>query len=217
MKNRTKNIFGFTLIEVMVSLAIFSVVAVVAAGALLRILDSNKKAQSIQAAITNLNFALESMSRELRTGTKYQCNSIGVGSIDGYDMTSTNCVQSSSANPNGSYIAFRSAKSCASPSYYLAYEYRFKPVISAAGTFTLEKAEQSLTNCSSHAAIQDSDFVPVISSNNVTITGYNIAVKFTNGSSEYPLATIRISGYTGVREKDRTYFSVETAASARVP
>ena len=46
---------GFTLIEIIVSLGLFAIVAIVAAGALLKILDSNKKAQSIQNTMTNLS------------------------------------------------------------------------------------------------------------------------------------------------------------------
>ncbi len=59
---------GFTLIEMIVSLAIFSVVAVVALGAMMRIMSANQKAQAIQSAVTNLGFALEAMSREMRVG-----------------------------------------------------------------------------------------------------------------------------------------------------
>lgn len=62
---------GFTLVEMMVSLAIFSVVMVVALGAFLKIVDVNKRAQSIESAVNNLNFTMEAMSRELRTGRQY--------------------------------------------------------------------------------------------------------------------------------------------------
>ncbi|MEK7501416.1 MAG: type II secretion system protein [Patescibacteria group bacterium] len=72
---------GFTLIEMVVSLAIFSVVAVIALGALMRIISANQKAQAIQAAVTNVNFALESMSRELRLATKLTPSSGTIDSI----------------------------------------------------------------------------------------------------------------------------------------
>jgi len=41
---------GFSLIEILVSIAIFSVVMVTAAGALLATIDANHKAQAIQLA-----------------------------------------------------------------------------------------------------------------------------------------------------------------------
>ena len=213
---------GFTLVEMMVSMAIFAVVAMVAAGALIRIIDANKKAQSIQTAMTNLNFALESLSREMRTGTKYQC---GAGSLpaDGYTLAAGSCSEDSNSQA-GSYVTFVSAEpalgATCSSQYNLAYEYIFKPLNTSPVTYVLEKArQQKSTNdlCSHPASIStpllnaDGDFSPIISPTNVTITGYNIKVS----GSQYPLASIRISGYTGVIEKDRTYFTVQTAASTR--
>jgi prepilin-type N-terminal cleavage/methylation domain-containing protein len=65
---------GFTLIEVMVSVAIFSVVMVMALGALLALSTADRKAESLKAAINNLNFALDAMSRSIRTGTNYHCD-----------------------------------------------------------------------------------------------------------------------------------------------
>jgi prepilin-type N-terminal cleavage/methylation domain-containing protein len=59
---------GFTLIELMVASSIFIIVMVVAIGAVLSIVDANRKAQSINSVMTNLNFAVETMVREINTG-----------------------------------------------------------------------------------------------------------------------------------------------------
>ena len=64
---------GFTLIEIMVAVSIFAMVMVVAVGAVLSIVAANKKAQALNSVITNLNFALEGMMRDLRTGYDYDC------------------------------------------------------------------------------------------------------------------------------------------------
>ena len=72
MKNQ-----GFSLIEILVSIAIFSVVMITAAGALLATIDANPKAQAIQLAMNNLGFALESMSRVIREGNTYHCDDSG--------------------------------------------------------------------------------------------------------------------------------------------
>lgn len=68
---------GFTLIEMIVSLALFSVVVTVAIGALLVLVGSNEDLQGEQSVMTNLSFALDSMTREIRTGTRYYCVSAG--------------------------------------------------------------------------------------------------------------------------------------------
>src|SRR3569832_199477 len=66
---------GFTLIEMLVSTAIFAIVMVIALGALLAMSESDRKAQSLKAVINNLNFSLDSMSRSVRTGTGLNCGS----------------------------------------------------------------------------------------------------------------------------------------------
>jgi len=66
---------GFTLIEMMVSLALFTVVITIAAGAFLSLIGNNGKLQGEQSVMTTLSFALDSMSREIRTGSHYYCRS----------------------------------------------------------------------------------------------------------------------------------------------
>lgn len=64
---------GFTLIEVMVSVSIFAIILTVGIGSLLTINNAYRKSQSERVVIDNLNFTLESMSREIRVGTQYEC------------------------------------------------------------------------------------------------------------------------------------------------
>lgn len=68
---------GFTLIELLVSIGLFSVVAVIVAGVTSSIIDSNKKAQTITSVTNNLNYTLESMTREIKTGTGLDVNGTG--------------------------------------------------------------------------------------------------------------------------------------------
>lgn len=64
---------GFTLIEMIVSVAIFATVVLIAVGALLSIIDVNRKANELRVVMENLNFAIESIARDVRTGTDYGC------------------------------------------------------------------------------------------------------------------------------------------------
>ncbi len=66
---------GFTLIELIVSLGVFSTVVTIAVGALLVLVAANQQLQSEQSVMTNVSFALDSMTREIRTGTDYYCDS----------------------------------------------------------------------------------------------------------------------------------------------
>jgi prepilin-type N-terminal cleavage/methylation domain-containing protein len=201
--SRKKN-KGFTLVEMIVSLALFSVVATVSLGALIKIVSANKKAQTLHATITNLNFALETMSREMRVGTKYDC----------YDFSDP--VGPELRNPpysctlvNNQQIAFESSRELpyGATTCHPIIAYRFVNAGSGAGT--IEKAEQE----SCGEVLYDEQFVPLISLEDVTITDVRLSVT----PDDYPLAFIKISGTAGQREREKTDFTVQTAISARLP
>lgn len=73
---------GFTLIEIMVSMSIFIIVMVVATGAVLSAVDANRKAQALGSVMNNLNVALESMVRDVRTGSLYTVGSNSIAFTD---------------------------------------------------------------------------------------------------------------------------------------
>lgn len=61
---------GFTLVEMMVSVSIFSIVVMIALGAILTILDANRKARTLTEVMNNLNFSVEMITRSLKTGVE---------------------------------------------------------------------------------------------------------------------------------------------------
>lgn len=71
------NTQGFTLIELMVSVTIFIIVMTISLGALLSISTAERKAEAVKTLMNNLNFALESMTRTIRTGYDYDCGGTG--------------------------------------------------------------------------------------------------------------------------------------------
>jgi prepilin-type N-terminal cleavage/methylation domain-containing protein len=76
-----KTTTGFTLIEMMVSVALFAIVVMISMTAILSVVDSNKRAQAMKSVMNNLNFALETMTRSLKTGTGMtfsNCTGIGI-------------------------------------------------------------------------------------------------------------------------------------------
>ena len=73
LKDRIKNNKGFTLVEMLVSITLFSFVITIALGSLFTILKANEKTKVMKTVINNLNIALESMSREIRVGYEYSC------------------------------------------------------------------------------------------------------------------------------------------------
>lgn len=84
-----KNNKGFTLIEMLVAVALFSIVLVVAMGAILTVIDANRKAQTLSSVMTNLNFAIESMTRSIKTGVDPELSGSGqIITVDANDLSS---------------------------------------------------------------------------------------------------------------------------------
>lgn len=88
---------GFTLFEMIVAVAVFSVAAIIGVGALLSISDAQEKSISLRAVQDNLNFALETMGKEIRTGSSFHC---GVD-INDFSTTPRDC---SSGGPSFTFI-----------------------------------------------------------------------------------------------------------------
>lgn len=65
---------GYTLLEMIVSLGIFSLVMVVVTGAYLTLISLDRQARAQNQLVASLSFAVESMARNIRTGTDYACN-----------------------------------------------------------------------------------------------------------------------------------------------
>ncbi|MBP6868495.1 MAG: type II secretion system protein [Candidatus Pacebacteria bacterium] len=74
---RTSQHRGYTLLEMMISLTIFSLVMVLATGALFAFVSGDRKSRSTNDVTNNLTFAMESMTRSIRTGTNFQCGGQG--------------------------------------------------------------------------------------------------------------------------------------------
>lgn len=73
---------GFTLIEMMVAVALFSVVMLVATTALLSLMNATRKAQALQSVMNNLNTALDGMVRAVRMGDEYYCGGTSAATND---------------------------------------------------------------------------------------------------------------------------------------
>lgn len=87
---------GYTIIETMIAVSVFLIVVVMGIGALLNVHLINKKSQSMRSIMDSLSFAMEDMSRNIRTGYNYHC----IGSASNLDQPE-DCI-----NGQGQGIAF---------------------------------------------------------------------------------------------------------------
>ncbi|MDB4992019.1 MAG: putative Type pilus pilin [Parcubacteria group bacterium] len=70
---------GFTLVELIVSIGLFTIVVTIAMSAYLSLISLDRKARATNDLVSNLSFVMESMSRNIRTGTSYACGGYGSG------------------------------------------------------------------------------------------------------------------------------------------
>jgi prepilin-type N-terminal cleavage/methylation domain-containing protein len=73
MKNKLKVNKGFTLVEMLIAVSLFVVVATISIGAILSVFDANRKAQSSKTVVDNLDLSVENMARAVRFGSSYYC------------------------------------------------------------------------------------------------------------------------------------------------
>lgn len=76
MLNKNKFVYnkGFSLIEILISTAIFTFVMVVAIGAFMTSSRDAKESKALRVAMDNVNFAMDNITRELRVGYDYGDN-----------------------------------------------------------------------------------------------------------------------------------------------
>ena len=64
---------GYTLVELIISVGLFALIMTLASGAYLVMISITRHTQALSLGIDNLSFALETMTRTIRTGTEYSC------------------------------------------------------------------------------------------------------------------------------------------------
>ncbi len=64
---------GFTLIEVMISIGLFTVIMIIGITAILGVNNTYRKSRTMRSAIDNLSFIMEDMARNIRLGSRYRC------------------------------------------------------------------------------------------------------------------------------------------------
>jgi prepilin-type N-terminal cleavage/methylation domain-containing protein len=190
---------GFTLIEIMVAVAIFSVVMLIAAGSLLTILNANRKAQALQAAMTNLNFAVDSMVREIRVGSTYRCET-------GNPLNPINLTQ------------IASPKNCTSPGGQLFAFEKWNGNRSDAGDQIIYRYNPTTKGLERSTDSGQTAFTPMTGSDvqleEVTFYVRGSQPGFGAGNGQ-PFVLITIRGTAGT-SSTQTSFSLQVAASQRV-
>ena len=68
---------GFTLLEMVISMGIFSVLVIAATGIMIQVSNARIKVSNTQATQDNIRFSLELITKEMRTGSSYTLTTHG--------------------------------------------------------------------------------------------------------------------------------------------
>ncbi len=95
-KNKSNFKSGFTIIEMMVAIIIFLVVIIYGMNSLLNASLVHKKSQDMRSIMDGLTFALDDMSKNIRTGSDYVCVNTFWDDIQPFINSTTNLPSPSS-------------------------------------------------------------------------------------------------------------------------
>lgn len=97
---------GFTLIEIIVAISVFTFIMFISTGSILSILDANRKSQNTRTVLDNLNYSVEAMTRSIRFGSNYHCD-ISTGSISSVRDCTTGGSSIAVLDSNGARVIYR--------------------------------------------------------------------------------------------------------------
>lgn len=203
-----QKIQGFSLIEVLVSLSIFTVVVTISVSTLYTLIEANSRTRNSQSIATNLSFTLDSMIREVRTGRDYFCASNNALSLP-VDGDST---QDCSSGTGGNMFSFneggQSLTGGATPNGSRRIAYKLSD------NNKLQRRLGNGNNISS--ANEDSDWFD-LTSEDVSIDTLRFYVEGSERGDEIaPVVTVFLSGTVGDENVNQSDFSIQTTIPQRL-
>lgn len=189
-----KYVCGYTIIETMIAVSLFITITMVGMTSLLNANLVHKKSENMRSIIDNLNFVMEDMSKNMRTGFKFRCFRSG----DPLDQGQV--AQNPRSCSTGWAISFESA--LGNPSsfsdqwvYYIDSTKKiFKSTDGANTFFQITPDEVIIDTTASTFSVLGAEPMP--------------------GDTQQPLINIRLVGKITYKTVD-TPFSLQTAVSSR--
>jgi len=191
---------GLTLIEMIVSVAIFATVAFVASSALVSVVGEAQRSSANQEAVNNLNVAMSDMARSLRTGFYYSCKTDGPF-IRG---SQNNCSDGTGASADS--MVFIDADRNG-----VGYKLKNDEIKKATDT------DCKPGDCNPFSGGSDDTTYP-ITAPNITVDNLTFRVSGANGSQDSVQSTVLITveGTAGDLDTATTTFRLQTTATKRL-
>lgn len=201
---------GFLLVEMLVAVFLFSIVMFVSLGAVLTLVDANRKNQNTKSVVNNLTLVINSMVKTIAVSTGYYCGEAN----NGYDGSSTNdCPTQGEAEDA---ITFLFNEDGNNNGELDVYRYRFEAVYPD-GSGRITRSIDSTNN---------NQFIP-ITAPEVHITKLRFLVSDTAplvvstsdgsaaGDTNQPKVVMYLEGYAGTKQNTESSFRIQTTISQR--
>ncbi len=114
-----KNLSGFTLVELLITIALFSILVSIAIGGFVRALRAEREVSAMMFSESNISIALEEMTREMRTGYLFchaaggsqpsatcSCSVTSDGIMNGVQIETWTCKNIEFYNANGEKVDY---------------------------------------------------------------------------------------------------------------
>lgn len=180
---------GFTLVEMIVAVGLFAVVMLVSVGALLALINANRKAHALQSVMNNLNITLDGMVRAARMGSTYHCRASGVS----VPLAAADCAEGDST------FAFEPFGNTSADQPWV---YSFAQDENGIGRiYKSENGQAAVAITAPEVSIEDAVFY---------------VFGTTRGDPVQPKAVVVIKGTAGLSQSNKTTFHIEATAVQRV-
>jgi type II secretory pathway pseudopilin PulG len=210
---------GYTMVDTLVSLALFSIVILVCVGVLATIVNSNRKERSLKQAMDNLNVVMENISRTVKTGSKYYCSSTFIQNITPcagtFCITEARDCHKDDSSIDGTHLALRDKNGN-------VVLYWFDNNYNNDGNHCVAKAITNLAWSAGYGGDGSVNY-SCITDPDVTITNFRFYVYntkyFTPSDSTswvQPRVIFIVQGYAG-SGLTKTNFNLMTSATQRAP
>lgn len=193
IKNNKINKSGYTIIETMIAVSLFIIIMMTGMGALLNANLIHQKSQNMRSIMDGLNFAMEDMSKNLRTGYSYQCFDIN------QDLSAVSIGTPRSCQ-NGWALVFESATGDRT-----TYQDQWVYYISSDGIFKSIDGAQSFIKLTPDEVVMDD-----------IASGFEVfGAEPPPGDKQQPFIKIKLVGKITFKNIE-TPFSLQTSVSQRL-
>lgn len=208
MKRNNKKT-GYTIIETMISVALFVIIIMTGMGALLNANLIHQKSRDMRSIMDNLNFVMEDMSKNLRTGYSYHCFVTG----ENIPGTTSNTMSVPKSCASGWAIAFEPAGGTPSNDGISDANDNDQWVYYVDNTGKIFRSTQGPYIASSFIQLTPDEVVIDATASNFSVLGAEPPPE-SPGPDRQPFVTIKLSGEITFKDVV-TPFSLQTSVSQR--